>query len=166
MRAWLVVLLFIDAGCRRSPDASAAALSQAKQRHLELIQRGERPESKAFDEVLALLDGIPAGDARRLEAQKLSDAIRNARVRVRRPLATIHANESDLPDDIRLQTKACAALAETLARDGGSGPSMLRALDDCHRRVERLEKAYHDSHEPPADDVSQRLNVLLDAGVR
>lgn len=165
MRAWWLGLL-LAAGCRKAPDASATALAQAKQRHLELVTKGERPDSKAFDEVLTLLEQVPAEDARRAEAEKLSQAIRNARVRVRRPLATVHASERDLPDDIRLQTRACAALAEALARDGGTGPSMLRALDECRRRVERLEKAYHDAHEPPADDVSQRLNVLLDAGVR
>jgi len=151
------------AACRKdAPDPYA----EAKARHLALVMKGERPESKAFDEVLVLLDSVPASSPKAAEAKQLKAAIENVRVHPRRPLAKVHGDDSDLPDDIKAQTRACASLAQLLARDGGATSSVVKALDDCRRRIEKLDKQYHDSHEPPVDDVSQRLDALLDAGVR
>jgi hypothetical protein len=70
------------------------------------------------------------------------------------------------PESVRAQTRACAALAEGAARDGGASAQLLKALDDCRRRIEKLDAAYHDSMEPPVDDLSQRLEARLDAGAR
>lgn len=151
------------ASCR---DEGAKAYDEAKARHAALVSKAERPDSKAFDEVLETLAKVPPGSAKSAEAKQLAQAIQNARVHVRRPLAKVHADETDLPEDIKAQTRACAALAELLARDGGASPNVVKALDDCRKRIERLDKAYHDAHEPPVDDVSQRLDVLLDAGLR
>lgn len=156
-------LALLLAACR---DEGVRLYDDAKARHLALLERGERPDSKAFDEVLGLLAKVPKDSARSAEARALETAIANARVRVRQPLARLHADDRDLPEDIRAQTRACATLAELLARDGGATPNVVKALDDCRRRIEKLDKAYHDAHEPKADDVSQRLEALLDAGVR
>jgi hypothetical protein len=162
MRWWLFPLIFF-VSCR---DEGARKYEQARARHIELVAKAERPESKAFDEVLGLLDEVPTSSAKAGEAKQLRLAIENARVKVRRPLAKLHADEGDLPEDIKAQTRACAGLAELLARDGGATANVVKALDDCRRRIERLDKAYHDAHEPPVDDVSQRLDALLDAGAR
>ncbi|MBE2253899.1 MAG: hypothetical protein IAE78_30500 [Myxococcus sp.] len=148
------------------PKGPGDPFTEAKARHLALVSKGARPDSKAFDEVLALLAAVPPSSPHAAEAARLKAAIENARVRPRRPLASVHADDGDLPEDIRAQTRACASLAELFARDGGATPSVMKALDDCRRRIEKLDKAYHDAHEPPADDVSQRLEVLLDAGAR
>jgi hypothetical protein len=161
---WLGLLVVLAlAGCRKdAPDAYA----EAKARHLALVMKGERPDSKAFDEVLVLLDSVPASSPKSAEAKQLKAAIENVRVHPRRPLAKVHGDDSDLPEDIKAQTRACASLAELLARDGGATPSVVKALDDCRKRIEKLDKQYHDAHEPPVDDVTQRLDALLDAGVR
>lgn len=163
MRASWLLLVLVLVSCR---DEGTKLYDDAKAKHLALVSRAERPDSKAFDEVLETLAKVPAGSARSAQANQLAQAILNARVHVRRPLAKVHADESDLPEDIKAQTRACASLAELLARDGGATPNVVKALDDCRRRIERLDKAYHDAHEPPVDDVSQRLDVLLDAGLR
>lgn len=159
----VIAVLLLFAGCR---DEGRRLYDDAKARHLSLVERGERPDSKAFDDVLALLARVPKDSARSTEARALEAAITNARVRVRQPLARLHADDRDLPADLKAQTRACASLAELLARDGGATLAAVRALDDCRRRIEALDKAYHDAHEPPVDDVSQRLDALLDAGVR
>lgn len=156
-------LLLLGASCR---DEGDRPFRDAKAKHAALVASGTRPEAKEFDAVLALLDSVPASSAKATEARQLKAAIENARVRVRRPLAKVHADDGDLPDDIRAQTRACARLAELLARDGGVTPAVVKALDDCRRRIEKLDKQYHDAHEPQGDDVSQRLEALLDAGVR
>jgi septal ring factor EnvC (AmiA/AmiB activator) len=162
MRSWLVALiLLLASSCR---DEGAAVFERAKARHAALVEKGERPDSKAFDELLTTLDQVPATSARSGDAKKLKAAIEAGRVRVRTPLAKVHANDADLPDEVRAQTRACAALAELLARDGGATPSVLKALDDCRRRVDRLDKLHHDAMEPPGDDISQRLGVILDGG--
>lgn len=159
-RWWLGCLLLL--ACT---DPGERAYAHAKAAHLALVDKGERPSAKAFDEVLAELGSVPPTSKRYAEAQHLKAVIENARQHVRRPLAALHSNESDLPEDIRAQTRACAALAELLGRDGGATPAVVKALDDCKRRIDRLDKAYHDAHEPPDDDVSQRLEALRDAGV-
>lgn len=161
-RAWLLSMVLV-AACR---DEGAKLYDEAKAKHVALVSKAERPDSKAFDEVLETLAKVPSGSAKSAEAKQLAQVIQNARVHVRRPLAKLHADESDLPEDIKAQTRACAALAELLARDGGATPNVVKALDDCRKRIERLDKAYHDAHEPPVDDVSQRLDALLDAGLR
>ncbi|MCU0699513.1 MAG: hypothetical protein MUC96_23650 [Myxococcaceae bacterium] len=165
MRASVVMMVVavLVTGC---PDEGARTYERAKARHAALVDKGERPDSKAFDEVLASLEQVPASSARAAEAKKLKAAIEAGRVRVRTPLAKVHANDADLPDDVRAQSRACAALAELLARDGGATPSVIKALDDCRRRVERLDKVHHDAMEPPGDDISQRLEVVLDGGLR
>lgn len=163
MRASWLLLVLVLGSCR---DEGAKLFDDAKAKHVELVSKAERPDSKAFDEVLEALAKVPAGSAKSAEAKQLAQVIQNARVHVRRPLAKLHADESDLPEDIKAQTRACASLAELLARDGGATPNVVKALDDCRKRIERLDKAYHDAHEPPVDDVSQRLDVLLDAGLR
>lgn len=150
--------------CRKENVPSQ--LEVAVGRHRALVMQGARPADKAFDEVLALLRSVPPDSRDAAEAKKLELAIEHARVTVRTPLAKVHASESDLPPDIAAQTRACAALAEQLARDAGAHPAMLRALDECRLRVERLEKAFHDAHEPADDDVSQRLELRMDAGLR
>lgn len=162
-RATTLSLVLLLAACR---DEGARVYDDAKARHLALLERGARPDSQGFDEVLALLAKVPKDSARSTEARALEAAITNARVRVRQPLARLHADDRDLPDDIKAQTRACAALAELLGRDGGATPNVVKALDDCRRRIERLDKAYHEAHEPHVDDLSQRLDALLDAGVR
>jgi hypothetical protein len=159
---WLFVACVLGA-CRRDPPDSYA---EARARHLALVTKGERPESKAFDEVIELLDSVPASSPKFAEAKQLKAVIQNVRVRPRRPLAKVHADDGDLPEDIKAQTRACAGLAEVLARDGGATPAVVKALDECRKRIEKLDAAHHESHEPPADDESQRLDVLLDAGVR
>lgn len=161
---WLVVVgVLALAACRKdAPDPYA----EAKARHLALVTKGERPDSKAFDDVLALLDTVPASSPNAAEAKQLKAAIENVRIHPRRPLAKVHGDDRDLPEDIKAQTRACASLAELLARDGGATLSVVKALDDCRKRIEKLDKQYHDAHEPPVDDVSQRLDALLDAGVR
>jgi hypothetical protein len=153
--------VLVASSCR---DEGAAVFERAKARHAALVEKGERPDSKAFDELLTTLDQVPATSARAGDAKKLKAAIEAGRVRVRTPLAKVHANDADLPEDVRAQTRACAALAELLARDGGANASVVKALDDCRRRVERLDKRHHDSMEPPGDDISQRLGVILDGG--
>ncbi len=163
MRASCLLLVLVLVSCR---DEGTKLYDDAKAKHLALVSKAERPDSKAFDEVLETLAKVPAGSAKSAEAKQLAQAILNARVHVRRPLAKVHADESDLPADIKAQTRACASLAELLARDGGATPNVVKALDGCRRRIERLDTAYHDAHEPPVDDVSQRLDVLLDAGWR
>lgn len=160
--SWLLSVVVL-ASCR---DEGAKLYDDAKAKHVALVSKAERPDSKAFDEVLDTLAKVPPGSAKADEARALAQVIQNARVHVRRPLAKLHADESDLPEDIKAQTRACAALAELLARDGGASPNVVKALDDCRKRIERLDKAYHDAHEPPVDDVSQRLDALLDAGLR
>lgn len=163
MRWLLLVSTLLFAGCR---DEGTRAYDEAKALHVALVSKGERPDSKAFDEVLSRLATVPRDSKRSAEARQLEAAIENARVHVRRPLAKVHTDDTDLPADIKAQTRACAALAELLARDGGATPNVVKALDDCRRRIEKLDKAYHDAHEPTDDDVSQRLEALLDAGVR
>ncbi len=153
-----LVLACRDDGVRRYEDAKA--------RHIALVQGGARPESKGFDEVIALLEQVPATSPRAGEAQRLKQAIVAARQRVRRPLAAVHSSDRDLPESVRAQTRACAALAEGAARDGGASAQLLKALDDCRRRIEKLDVAYHDSMEPPVDDLSQRLEARMDAGAR
>ncbi len=155
--------MLVFGSCR---DEGTKLYDDARARHLALVSKAERPDSKAFDEVLETLAKVPDNSPKSAEAKQLALVIRNARVHVRRPLAKLHADESDLPEDIKAQTRACATLAELLARDGGATPNVVKALDDCRKRIERLDKAYHDSHEPPVDDVSQRLDALLDAGLR
>ncbi|MBL8920432.1 MAG: hypothetical protein JNJ54_16330 [Myxococcaceae bacterium] len=162
-RLTTVVVVLLLAACR---DEGRRLYEDARARHVALVERGERPDSKAFDDVLALLAKVPKDSARSTEARALEVAITNARVRVRQPLARLHADDRDLPADLKAQTRACASLAELLARDGGATPAVVKALDDCRRRIEALDKAYHDAHEPLVDDVSQRLDALLDAGVR
>jgi hypothetical protein len=147
-------------------DEGVLVYEKAKARHVALVEKGERPDSKAFDEVLASLDQVPASSKRAADAKKLKAAIEAGRVRVRTPLAKVHANDGDLPEDVRAQTRACAALAVLLGRDGGASPNVIKALDDCRRRVEKLDKVHHDSMEPPGDDLSQRLGALLDGGVQ
>ena len=49
---------------------------------------------------------------------------------------------------------------------GMEGEALERALYLCRKRIEKIDKQYHDAHEPPVDDVTQRLDALLDAGVR
>ncbi|MDP1920912.1 MAG: hypothetical protein Q8L14_32025 [Myxococcales bacterium] len=161
---WLVLGVGLAlAACRKdAPDPYA----EAKARHLALVTKGERPDSKAFDEVLVLLDAVPASSPKFVDAKQLKAAIENVRVHPRRPLAKVHADDGDLPEDIKAQTRACAGLAVLLARDGGATPAVVKALDDCRRRIEKLDRQYHDAHEPPVDDLSQRLDALLDAGVR
>lgn len=160
---WVLLAVVVFGGCRKEqPSRYDAALAQ----HRALVLAQERPDSKKFDDVLAALKAIPADDASAADAKKLADIIERARVRVRRPLATVHAHETDLPESVAAQTRACAALAEQLARDGGATPSVVRALDDCRKRIEKLDLAYHDAHEPNVDDVSQRFEAMLDAGTR
>jgi hypothetical protein len=161
VRVLCAFLLF--ASCK---DEGERAFLHAKAAHLALVEKGARPSAPAFDEIIAELDSVPAGSQRYADAQRLKAAIENARIHVRRPLATVHSNESDLPADVRAQTRACAALAELLGRDGGATPAVVKALDDCRRRIERVDRAYHEAHEPPVDDLSQRLEAVLDAGVR
>lgn len=160
VRPWLLAALW--AACS---DDAAKAYRHAKASHLALVEKGERPQAKAFDEVLAELGSVPPGHHDYAEAQKLKAAIEHARDYVRRPLATVHSQETDLPEDVRAQTRACAALAELLGRDGGATPAVVKALDDCRKRIERLDLAYHDAHEPPENDLTQRLRAVLDAGV-
>ena len=121
---WLVLVLV---GCT---DEAAKHYRHAKATHVSLVEKGERPQSKAFDEVLSELATVPPGHRDYAEAQKLEAAIEHARDYVRRPLASVHSNEADLPEDIRAQTRACAALAELLARDGGATPNVVKALDE------------------------------------
>lgn len=161
VRVLFAVLLL--ASCK---DEGERAYQHAKAAHLALVEQGARPSAAAFDEVIAELDSVPTGSKRYADAQRLKGAIENARHHVRRPLATVHSNESDLPEGVRAQTRACAALAELLGRDGGATPAVVKALDDCRRRIDRVDRAYHEAHEPPVDDLTQRLEAVLDAGVR
>lgn len=156
---WLLVFV---AGCS---DEAAKHYRHAKAAHVSLVDKGERPSSKAFDEVLTELATVPPGHRDYADAQQLKAAIERAREYVRRPLASVHSNEADLPEDVRAQTRACAALAELLARDGGATPNVVKALDDCRKRIEKLDKAYHDAHEPPENDLTQRVRAVFDAGV-
>ncbi|MCA2979860.1 MAG: hypothetical protein INH41_25640 [Myxococcaceae bacterium] len=147
-------------------DEGARVFEQAKARHLALVEKGARPDAKGFDEVLALLAQVPETSARAAEAKRLRAAIEAGRVRVRAPLAKVHTNDAAMPEELRAQTRACAALAEGLARDGGLTPAALAALDACRQRLDRLDGQHHAAMEPPGDDLSQRLGALLDGGAR
>jgi hypothetical protein len=160
---WVCVCVVLaSAACA---DDSTRRFEAAKARYIELIDRGERPTSTAFDGVVEQLASVPLHSARGEQARQLMKAIELARTSVRRPLAKIHADDSDMPQDLRAQTRACAALAAMAGLDGGATPHVVRALDDCTRRIERLDMTHHRAHEPDVDDLSQRFGSLLDAGM-
>lgn len=132
------------AACR---DPGADAWARARRAHEALIVAGVTPSNPKFDELLALLDQVPAGSERYAEAQRLKRAIAGARVHLRRPLAVAHDSAGDIPSQMGAQAQACARLAEQLGLDGGVTAAGLQALSACQRRVEELDSRCHSEHD-------------------
>ncbi len=129
-------------------DGGEIHYEQARRLQADLIAKGERPSSPAYDAVLAELEKVPTSSKRSDDALRLKSAIETVRGPVRRALAVFHKDESSLPPEVAAQSRACARLAELSGRDGGATEAAIKALDDCRKRVDALDEAAAHREEP------------------
>ncbi len=143
--ALAALVLCVAPACR---DGGELHYEQARRLQAEIISKGERPSSPAYDAVLAELAKVPAGSKRFDDAVRMKAAIDTVRAPVRRPLAVAHRDDSTLPPEVAAQARACARLAEMIGFDGGATTAAIKALDDCRKRVDALDEAAAHRDEP------------------
>jgi hypothetical protein len=131
-------------------DEGAERIARARATWDTLVDKGERPESTAFDPVLAELDAVPAGSRHGDEARHLADTIRRARAApVRAPLA-LRPLPGRRPPELEAQLAVCARLAQLAGQDGGLDPRTLAAVEACRLRAEKLELRLSHPDDDPA----------------
>ena len=123
-------------------DGGTRTYDDARVEYVRLTEAGTHPANPVFDPVIEKLRSVQPDSKRYAEAQKLAAAIEGARVKVRPPLAHVPRQNTALSSEVVAQLQACARLAELVGRDGGVDERMLKALDDCRAKAERL-----DAHE-------------------
>lgn len=129
-------------------DESAERFAHARASYDTLLERGQRPDAPAFDEVLRELESIPAGSAHGPEARRLAGAIRQGRApRAPSPLA-LGPKAANRPAELEAVLARCAQLAAEAGRDGGVDQRALSALEDCRRRAEVLDIRFAHGDEP------------------
>lgn len=147
-----LLLLWLSAavlllGCR---DAGLEKYREARSRYEALVQQGNQPADPAFDEVLRLLDEVPASS----NVREKADALRESLLHSRRPIAPLplatrrESVEGDDPRGTALRAE-CARLAEQLGQtpqDARAGVE--RQLARCKAALDKLEEERHHQAEP------------------
>lgn len=140
----LALMLVLPSACAR--DAGLEIFERARARSDALVVAGTPAADPSYDEVLQLLESVPAGSRARARADGLRDRILAARRLAPRPLAT-----GATPDDPALAAKEaqCAALARALGlSDAGQREDVARRLSECRREADRYREARHHSAQP------------------
>lgn len=136
-----VVLSSLPA-CR---DRGRDRYREARAEYERLIERHTPLRDPAFDQVREKLLSVPKDSKARPEAERLANAIANARVLPPAPLATAPQPGADGG----ALDAACAALAQQLGRaDAGERPRYLEALRRCREQQERERAGTHPEPEP------------------
>lgn len=147
-----LLLLWLSAavlwlGCR---DAGLDKYREARSRYEALVQQGKPPADPAFDEVLRLLDEVPA----RSDVREKADALRESLLHSRRPIAPLplatrrESVEGGDPQATALG-KECARLAEQLGQTPQDArASVEKQLARCKAALDKLEEERHHQAEP------------------
>lgn len=134
-------------GCR---DAGLEKYREARARYEALVEQRRPPADPAYDEVLRLLDEVPANS----NVREKADALRESLLHSRRPIAPLPLatrRESTEGEDAREAAlrAECARLAEQL----GKTPQDARAavekqLAGCRAALGKLEEERHHQAQP------------------
>jgi hypothetical protein len=126
--------------CHRVPEDP---YPKARAQYEQLVLSGARPTDPRFDPVVKELEQVPATSPNRPEAEKLLAAIHAGRGTLPpKPLAVPGGEPNESPD-ITAQRQACEALAKRLGTaDGGMRERLVKAIDDCQKKIHQLEEAH------------------------
>jgi hypothetical protein len=124
-------------------DPGVEQLKAAKAHYQALLEKSTPLQAPEFEALSAELAAVPEGSKARAEARALLASLEGARkTPVRAPLAVLGA--AALEPEVSAQLAACAALARQLGatEDDAGRDRLMRALDACRARAERLD-AHH-----------------------
>ena len=131
-----ILVLLVLAGCK---DQGVERYDQALRKYEALVVQGVRPTDPRFDEVVKLLDGVPADSTASVRAAALRRALESAQApKVRTPLAV--QGGANLPAQVAAQLVLCRRLAEELGTTPeAERPAKLKQLDACRAAAEKLD---------------------------
>jgi hypothetical protein len=142
----VALVLALAAACSR--DAGLESYERARAQADALVVAGRPATDPSYDEVLRLLESIPAGSRARARADGLRDRILAARRPAPRPLATGPTSAGDDPA-LAAKEAQCAALARALGlADAGQREEVAKRLAECRREADRYREARHHSAQP------------------
>lgn len=148
-----LIAVLLLAACRRSADSvGGEAYDKAKRQYDALVLGARTAQDPGYDEVLRLLEQVPAESSYREKADRLRTAIENVRrPRVVRPLATSGRGFDGGMAQLR---DTCAELARQygIARTEEERAALKQDVLECQRAVDRIREERHHQASPNEPD--------------